>query len=164
MVRISVFAHKCMGDNQKKNSSARYLRLRLGVHSWFLSWNKILLTLGGAQAVFWGGTGPEMHYSGTMPITFFWGTILAWEAHISRLGGTSSDFGGGTAPKCPPWHRAWRAPIPLLFALLFSFSSSCLYLNVQISTNSLLKCQNLHFAVPYVQIIEHYYVEWIVRE
>ena len=84
MVRISV--HKFRGED-KKGSSALNLRLRLGLHSYFLSWNETLLTLGGARAVFWGGTSPEMHSSGTGPVTFVWGTILAW-GHIFCLGGT----------------------------------------------------------------------------
>ena len=33
---------------------------------------------GGAQAVFLGGTGSEMHSSGTGLVTVFWSTILAW--------------------------------------------------------------------------------------
>ena len=54
--------------------------------------------LSGAQAVFGGGTDPEMHSSGTGPVTFFWGTTLAW--------GGQAVIWGGTAPKCPPWRRA----------------------------------------------------------
>ena len=48
------------------------------------------------------------------------------------------------------------APIFLLFALLFFSSSSFQYARVQISTSSLI-CQNMHFAVQYVYIIEYYY-------
>ena len=49
--------------------------------------------LSGAQGLFLGGTGPEMHSSGTGPVTFFRGTILAW--------GAQAVIWGGTAPKCP---------------------------------------------------------------
>ena len=66
--------------------------------------------LGGTRS-FLGGTGLEMHSSGTGPVTLFWGTILAW-GHTSRLGETPRLVGlqaviwGGMAPKCPPWRRA----------------------------------------------------------
>ena len=65
-------------------------------------WNKILLTLGVAQAVFWGGTGPERHSCGTGPVAFLGGTTLAWGAHF--LLGTHS-------PEIPPWRRAWGGRI-----------------------------------------------------
>ena len=49
----------------------------------------------------WGGTSsileghrPEMYSSGTGPVTFFRGTILAWGAHFS-LGRHTSRMGGG---------------------------------------------------------------------
>ena len=70
-----------------KKCPAQYLRLSLRVHSCFSSWNEILLTLSGAQAVFWRGTGPEMHSSGTGPVTFFRGTSLAWGAQAVIWGG-----------------------------------------------------------------------------
>ena len=47
----------------------------------------------GAQAVFLGGTGLEMHSSGTGAFTLFWCTIFGWEAQFSFGGGTSSDLG-----------------------------------------------------------------------
>ena len=88
---------------KKIRSSMRNLRLSLGVHSYFLSWSKILLTLGDTSSIFWGSTGPEMHSSGTGHVTFFRGTILDW-GHTSRLGGTSSDLEG--RPEMPSWRRA----------------------------------------------------------
>ena len=86
MVRISLFAHKFRGENQKKRSSAQNLRFSLRVHSCFSSWNEILLMLKRGTSSILGGTGPEMHSSGTGPVTFFRGTNLAWRAHFS-LGG-----------------------------------------------------------------------------
>ena len=53
-----------------------------------------------AHAVFWGGTGAEMHSRGTRPVTFFWDTILTW-GHNSRLGGSSSDL-RGARPRITP--------------------------------------------------------------
>ena len=78
-------------ERPKKRSSARNLRLSLSVHTCFSSWNKILFTLSGAQAVFWGGTGPV-----------FFGAQPSLGGNTSRLEGTSSNLGGSTAPKCPP--------------------------------------------------------------
>ena len=56
----------------------------------------------GAQALFLGGTGPEMHSSSTRPVSLFWGTILARGGAQFSLGGVKSSGLGGTAPKCPP--------------------------------------------------------------
>ena len=90
----------------QKMSLARNLRFCVGVHLCFLSWNETLLTLGGwAKAEFWGGTGPEMHFSGTRPVTFF-GAKSLLGGHISRLGGTSSDL-GARPRNAPQWRRAW---------------------------------------------------------
>ena len=100
MVRISVLEHKIRGEkHNKKRFSARNLRLRLGVHSCMLSWKDTLLTLGEGTSSILGVTGPKMYSSGTGPLFFFWGKILAWGAHFS-LGGTSSDL-GGYGPKMP---------------------------------------------------------------
>ena len=55
----------------------------------------------GAQAVFWGGTGPEMHSSGIGPVTLFCGTIVAWGAQFSLVRGTSSGLGGEHGHEMP---------------------------------------------------------------
>ena len=68
--------------NKTKMSSARNRRLSVRVQSCFSSRNEILLTLSGAQAVFWTGTVLEMHSSDTGHVTFFWGTNFAWGAHF----------------------------------------------------------------------------------
>ena len=80
MMQILLLVPKFRGEDQKKRSWAQNLRLSVGVHSCFSSSNEILVTLGGAQAVFFGGRDPEMHSSGTGPVTFFRGTILTWGA------------------------------------------------------------------------------------
>ena len=88
-----------------KGSSARNLRLRLGVHSSFSFWNETLLTLSGAQAIFWGeSTGPEMYSSDTGPTTFFWDTIFAWGTHFSLRG--HKQWFGVHGPEIPPRRRA----------------------------------------------------------
>ena len=46
-----------------------------------------------------------MHTSGTGPVTFFWGTILAWGGTLLAWRGISSDL-GRHGPKIPPWCRA----------------------------------------------------------
>ena len=104
MVRISLLAHKFRGEDQKKKkrSSVRNHKLSLHVHSSVSSWNEILLTLSGAQAVFWRSTGSEMHSSG-------FGLLLSFGAQ-SSLGGTSSDL-GENGPEIPPWRRAWVASL-----------------------------------------------------
>ena len=66
---------------KKKRSSARNLRLCLGVHSCFSPWNETLLTLGGGggggHKQYFLGAGPKLHSSGTGPVTFLWGTFIA---------------------------------------------------------------------------------------
>ena len=57
--------------------------------------------LWGTPAVFWGSTVLEMHSSGTEPVTFFWGTILAWGAHFLPGGDTSSDLRGAWPRNAP---------------------------------------------------------------
>ena len=59
------------------------------------------IKLGGTTSSTLGGTGPDMHSSGTGPVTLFWGTILAWRAYFS-LRGTQAVIWPGTAPKCSP--------------------------------------------------------------
>ena len=60
---------------------------------------------GGGHKQYFGRHRPEMHSSGTGPVTFFWGAILAW-------GDTSSNV-GGTSPKWTPrWRRAWLCDDP----------------------------------------------------
>ena len=97
MVRISVLAHKFRIENQKK-SSARNLRLRLGVHSYFSSWNETLLTFGGHKQYFGGAQALKC-------ISVTPGLLLSFGAQ-SSLGGNFSFRGaqaviwGETAPKC----------------------------------------------------------------
>ena len=65
----------------------RNLKLRLGVHWCFLSWNETILTLGGAQAVFWEGAQvPRCTPVAPGSVTFFRGTILAWRAQAVTCG------------------------------------------------------------------------------
>ena len=92
MVRISVFAHKFRGNDQKKKN----LKFRLGVHSCFSPWNETLLTLDWVQAVFWGeGTGPERPKCTSVAP----GLLLSF-GHNPRLGGNSSDL--RTRPRNAP--------------------------------------------------------------
>ena len=91
MVRILLLTHKFRGED-KKRSLARNRRLSLGVQTCFCSGTKFHSGL--------GGIGPEMHSSGTGPVTFLRGTILAWRGTILAWG-TSSDV-GGHGPEMPP--------------------------------------------------------------
>ena len=59
MVRISLLDHKFRGEDQKKKSSAPSLRLSLGIHSCFSSWNGTLRTLGGHKQYFGGAQAPK---------------------------------------------------------------------------------------------------------
>ena len=45
-----------------------------------------------------GGTGPEIHFSGTGPVTFLGGTILAWGARLQ-----TASRGAVPAPVLDKW-------------------------------------------------------------
>ena len=91
MMRISLLVHKFSNKDQKKKHKKRFWRKILGL---VLAYNRVFrpgtklysLFRRGALAVFWGSTGPKIHSSGTGPVTFFWGTILAW-GHTFHLRG-----------------------------------------------------------------------------
>ena len=102
MARISVLARKFRGKDQNKNrkrSSDRNLRLRLGIHSCFSSWDEINHAWRVGTSSILGMHSSKMHSSDTKSVTFFWGTILAWGAHFSLGEGTSCDL-GEHGPKC----------------------------------------------------------------
>ena len=48
----------------------------------------------------------KMHFRGTRPVTFFWGTILAWGANFS-LEGAQAVIWGAMPRNAPRWHLAW---------------------------------------------------------
>ena len=83
----------------KKSSLERNPRLSLGVHSCFSSWNEILLTFRGAQAVFLGDAGPEIT-SIAPGLLLSFGHNPRLGSTILALGGTSSDV-GEHGPKMP---------------------------------------------------------------
>ena len=94
MLRISHLAHKfrVKTKRKKKSSLARSLRLSLGVHSRFSSWNKTLITPGRAQAVFWVAQAPKC--TPVAPgLSFSLGAQSSLEGHTSLLGSTNSDLG-----------------------------------------------------------------------
>ena len=106
MVLISVFVLKCRGEDKEKRSSARNLRLRLGVHSCFRPGSRLYSRLrgrggGGWHKQFFGGAqAPKC-----TPVAP--GLLLSFEAQYSLTGtflvwrDTSSDL-GGTWPRNAP--------------------------------------------------------------
>ena len=59
--------------------------------------NSFCLRMLGVITSILGVSGLKLHFSGTEPVSFFGGTILAW--------GAQAVIWGGTAPECPPWSR-----------------------------------------------------------
>ena len=106
-VRISVLALTCRGGSEdKKRSSVRNLRLRLGVYLCFLSWNEtLILTLGGLKQYFGGGAISEMSSSDTGPVIFLFAHYPRWGAHFPR-GKAQAVICGRHNPKMPPRRRA----------------------------------------------------------
>ena len=78
MVRISLLAHTFRGEDQKKKKGLRrkIVGSVLGCSRVFRHGTKFRSRLWDTNS-FFGGTGSEIHSSGTGPVTFFWGTILA---------------------------------------------------------------------------------------
>ena len=102
-VRISHFAHKFDGEEQKKKvfcAKSYAQSWRSGV--FFVLERNFTHVWEGTNS-FLGGAGPEMHSSGTGPVTFFRGSAQSslGGGHNSRLGGTSNDLGGRYGPKIP---------------------------------------------------------------
>ena len=123
MVRILFLAHKFRGEDQKKKFSARNLRLSLGVHSCFSSWNEILLSLAEALAVFWGHQAPYFLLGHNPRLG---GTLLAWEAQSVSWGG------GGAQPQVPtvaPGLQASFIDIICICKLMESKITFCLFLS-----------------------------------
>ena len=72
------------GVTTKKKFSARNLKLHLGVHLCFSSWNKITIAWG-------GGHRPQNLLQCHWASYFFGGTILTWRAQFSLRGPVSTD-------------------------------------------------------------------------
>ena len=102
----------------KKWSLAQNLRLRLGFHSCFLSWNETLLTLGEAQAVFWGeGKAPKCTPMAPR-LLLFWGAQSSFGGEIFRLGAQAVTWWNG--PDTVPFPVA-----PGLLAINMTNFASC---------------------------------------
>ena len=84
-------------DQRKKGLRREILGSVLTLTRFFSFWKVFLLTLGGTSSIL-GGTCPKMHFRGTGPVTFFWGTILAW--------GAQAVFWGARPQNVPMWRRA----------------------------------------------------------
>ena len=108
MVRISLLAHNFRGEDQNHRSSGRNLRLSLGVHSCFSSWNETLLKLEGAQAVFFFGGAQEPKCTPLGPdLLLSFGAQSLLGRHTSPVGGTNCDLGA----------RPRNAPLPVALGL-----------------------------------------------
>ena len=97
MVRISILAIKFRVGDQKKGLWRTFTCI-------FCPGTKLYSRLGlGAQAEFWGVTGPKMHFSGSGLLVFggaqssLGGAFLAWGAQAITW---------GARPEIPPWDRA----------------------------------------------------------
>ena len=82
MLRISILAHKCRGEDQKKEkrSSARNLRLRLGVHTCFCPGTRLYSRLGRTRGILGGGDRPRNALQRYQACYFLLGTFLACRA------------------------------------------------------------------------------------
>ena len=69
------------GEDQKKGLRCKILGFVLAFSRAFRPGTRLYPQLGGG-----GSTGPEMHFSGTGPVTFIWGTIFAWRGAFLALG------------------------------------------------------------------------------
>ena len=117
MVRTNL-PYKFRNEGEKKVFGAKS-QAHSSRSIFFLPGTKVLLTLSGAEAVFCGGTGPEMHFSGTGPVTFFWGTTVTG-GHTSRLVGTISNgpIWGAHPRNALPLCRACSSVCPQLISKL----------------------------------------------
>ena len=96
MVRISVLSHQFGGEDRKKGLRCEILVFVVAFTCGFRPGMRLYTPSRGTSSIL-GGKGPEMHSSGTGPVTFFY----------FSLGEAQAVIWENTAPKCPPWHRSW---------------------------------------------------------